>query len=372
MNKDLMKAYETDASQFKGKALDVVLPSTIGEVMKTVASNNRIVSRGAGSGLAGGAVPQNGLDVVLDLSKLVAISNFEKDRLSIEVEAGVILDDLQSYLSDFGLEFPVNPSSHAFATIGGMIATDAVGSRAVKYGKTSNWVKWVEVVDGQGNLQRKGVTELSDYAGMEGITGVIVKACLKLSPKKTRTASLVKADSIEKVVSVVRNLKLDSSVSMVEFLDKKISEGLGLSSTYHLIVEYENDSGLLKGEEYEKIMALRDEVYPFVASEGFIRIEDPKILIDRFDKLMVFLEKYQIPVFGHLSVGILHPCFNHDQEKLIPEMMKLVKRLGGQISGEHGIGVLKRGFVEVNDQKILRNVKKRTDPLNKFNVGKVI
>jgi len=372
MNKNLMKAYEMDASRLKGKALDVVLPRTIGEVMKVVASSKRIVPRGAGTGLAGGAVPQNGQDVVLELSKLIAINNFDKDRKTVEVEAGVILDELQAFVARFGLEFPVNPSSHAVATIGGMIATDAVGSRAVKYGKTSHWVKWVEVIDGHGNLHRKGATELSDYAGMEGITGVIVKACLKLSPKKKRTASLVKADSIEKVVSVVRRLKRDRSVSMIEFIDKKISEGLELEPLYHLIVEYEDDSGLLDGEEYEELLDLRDKIYPFVASEGYARIEDPKILIDRFEKLMLWLEKNDVPTFGHLSVGILHPCFNHDQERLIPELMKLVKRLGGQISGEHGIGILKRGFVEINDQKILRNVKKRTDPMNKFNMGKVI
>ena len=372
MNKNLMKAYETDASRFRGRALDVVLPRTIGEVMKAVVSNNRIVPRGAGTGLVGGAVPQNGLDVVLDLSKLIVISNFDEERMTVEVGAGVILDDLQAYVSRKGLEFPVNPLSHAVATIGGMIATDAVGGRAVKYGQTSRWVKWVEVVDGSGNLHRKGATELSDYSGMEGITGVIVKACLKLSSKKKRTASLVEVDSIENVVSVVRNLKRDRSVSMIEFLDRRISAGLGLEPIYHLIVEYEDDSGELRDERYDEVLALRERVYPFVAGEGYARIEDIKILVDRFEKLMSWLEGNGIPTFGHLSLGILHPCFNHEQEKLIPEMMALVKRIGGQISGEHGIGILKRGFVEINDQKILRNVKKRTDTMNKFNVGKVV
>ena len=372
MNKNLLKIYETDASQFKGKALDVVTPKTILEVRNIVAKSQRIVPRGGGTGLAGGCVPQNGQDLILDLSKIDAIGIFDKERKTIEIEAGVILDELQAYLARCGLEFPVNPASHAVATIGGMIATDAVGSRAVKYGKTSHWVKWVEVIDGHGNLHRKGATELSDYAGMEGITGVIVKACLKLVPKKKRTASLIKVDSIEKVVSIVRRLKRDRSVSMIEFIDKRISEGLELEPLYHLIVEYEDDSGALKGKEYEELLDLRDRIYPFVASEGYARIEDPKILIDRFEKLMPWLEKNDVPTFGHLSVGILHPCFNHHQEKLIPELMKLIKRLGGQISGEHGIGLLKRGFVEINDQKILRNVKKRCDPLNKFNVGKVI
>jgi len=372
MKKDLMKIYETDASQFKGKAKDVVHPKTIMEVRNIVAQAKRIVPRGAGTGLAGGCVPQNGLDIVLDLSKLGWIGSFDKERKTIEVEAGVILDELQAYLFRYGFEFPVKPASHEVCTIGGMIATDAVGGRAIKYGKTSNWINWVEVVDDYGNLHRKGVTELSDYFGMEGITGIIVKACLKLSPLKKRTASLVKVESLEDVVSIVRNLKRNSAVSMIEFLDKGISKGLELDEDYHLIIEYEDDSGLLKGEKYEELMEMRDRVYPFIAGEGYIRIEDPKIMIDRFVKLMTWLEERKIPTFGHVSVGILHPCFSPDQEKYIPEMMKLVKRLGGQISGEHGIGVLKKKFVEANDKKILINVKKRTDPLNKFNMGKII
>ena len=131
----------------------------------------------------------------------------------------------------------MKPSSHAVVTMGGMIATNAVGSRAIKYGRTSNWVRWVEVVDGNGELHRKGVTELSDYAGMEGISGVIVRACLKLVSFKKRTATLVRVDSLEEVVSIVRELKRNSAVSMVEFLGMKMSEVVGLESGYYLIVE---------------------------------------------------------------------------------------------------------------------------------------
>ena len=372
MKKDLMRVYESDASRLRGRALDVVHPKSVAEVRGIVAGAKRVVVRGAGTGLVGGCVPQNGLDVVLDMSKMEGIYGFDKERKTIEVEAGVILDDLQAYVYRFGLEFPVNPSSHAVATIGGMIATDAVGGRAVKYGRTSAWVKWVEVVDDYGDVSRKGVTELSDYAGLEGITGVIVRACLKLSPLKKRTAMLVKVDSLEEITEIVRKLKRESAVSMIEFLDKRISKGLELGEDYHLIIEYEDDSGELSGEKYEELLDLRDRVYPFVAGEGFVRIEDPKIMNDKFVKFMSWLEAKGIPTFGHVSVGILHPCFNREQEKWIPEMMKLVKRLGGQVSGEHGIGILKREFVEANDKKIFINVKKRTDPENKFNVGKVV
>jgi glycolate oxidase len=370
MRKNLLKSYLSDASRLKGKVVDVVHPKSVAEVSAAVLKSDRIVIRGAGTGLAGGCVPQG--DVVLDLSKMRKIGKFDRERGYITVEAGVVLDDLQDYLREYGLEFPVKPSSHVVATIGGMIATDAVGNRGVKYGKTSNWVRFVDVVDSAGRVDRKGVTEMSDYTGMEGISGIIVRACLKVDRIKKRTASLIRLERLEEVIDVVRKLKRMQNVSMIEFLDKIISKGVGFGEGYHILVEYEGDDGSLKGEDYDKIMAMRDEVYPFVAGEGYTRIEDPKVIVDRFPKLMSWLESNGIPTFGHIAVGILHPCFNVDQEGLIPEMMKLVGRLGGQVSGEHGIGLLKRGFVEINDQKILRNIKRRTDPLNKFNIGKVI
>jgi glycolate oxidase len=369
--KKLNKIYEIDASGESGKAGEVVFPENIDEAKEIVKKYKKISIRAGGTGLVGGAVPQND-EIILDVSKLVKIENLDKGKMTIEVEAGVILDDLQNYLDKYGLEFPINPSSHSVCTIGGMIATDAVGSRAIKYGKTSKWVRWVDVVDGEGNLSRKGITEISDYFGMEGITGVIVKACLKVEEKRTRSAELIKTRDVSELIEIVKNYKRKPEVSMIEFIDRKVSKGIGLEDYYHLIVEYENNLGVLKDKEYEKLLNLRDKIYPFVANEGYRRIEDPKILIEKFDQLLQWLEVRGIPIFGHISVGIFHPCFNDEQKKYIPEMMDMVKRLGGQISGEHGIGILKREFVEPNDKKIIANIKKRTDPSGKFNSGKVI
>jgi glycolate oxidase len=384
--------YEYDASNIKGSTKGVYFPTTIEEVRKIVLKEPRICIRGGGSGLAGGAVPEHNQDIVLDLSKLTKIGQIDFDRQTIEVEAGVILDDLQTHLKEHSLEFPVNPSSHGICTMGGMIATNAVGSRAIKYGKTSKWVRWIDVMDSNGNIDRKGKTEMSDYSGMEGITGVIIKACLNLSQIKKRTATLIKITNRNKIIETLKQLRKDENVSIIEFIDKKISTGIGLTDNYHLVVEYESafspksssenssdsketretSKGLLDDSEYEKLMEKRDSIYPFLAAEGYTRIEDPKIIIDKFPILLKWLEAKKIPVFGHLSVGILHPCFYIKQEKYIPEMMKLVKRLGGKVSGEHGIGLLKKQFVDPQDRRILENIKKRTDPKGKFNIGKII
>ena len=109
-----------------------------------------------------------------------------------------------------------------------------------------------------------------------------------------------------------------------------------------------------------------------LAEKGYARIEDPQLFLDRSENLIKWLEERNIPFFGHLGTGIIHPCFTKQQEKLIPEMMKIVRRLSGKISGEHGIGLLKKDLVDPNDKRILVNIKKRTDTQDKFNVGKVI
>jgi D-lactate dehydrogenase (cytochrome) len=282
------------------------------------------------------------------------------------------LEDLQAYLENYNLEFPVIPSSKEIATIGGMIATNATGNRSLKYGKTENWIKWIEVVNCNGEIEKKGITEISDYSGMEGITGVIISACLKLTKKKKRTASIITLESFEEIISIVKNLKRNSNISMTKFLDKWVSKKLDLEEGYNLIIEYEDDSGNLKGEDYNNILELIDKIYSIMVKEEYIRIEDPKILIDKLPILIRWLEEKNIPSFGEISTGNLNPCFRNSQEKLIHEMVDLIKRLGGQISGEYGVGILKKEFVEINDQKILRNIKKRTDPLNKFNQGKLI
>lgn len=368
--KEEKMVYETDASQVKGRAVDILQPKNLQELKLAVRNNAKICIRGGGTGLAGGAVPQD--EDILDMSMLDKIDNLDVERKTIEVEAGVILDELNDYLAKYGLEFPVNPSSHSVCTLGGMIATNAVGSRAIKYGKTSEWINWLEVVNSAGELEKKAKTELSDFAGMEGITGVIYKASLRLAYKRqVASASLFSAIYIGEIVEMVRNMKRNPYVSMIEFLDKRVSEMVGLPFKYHIIVEFENNEGQLKGEAYKQIMETRDKVYPMLSEKGYTRIEDPKILLDRFDKLFTYLESYDVPVFGHLSVGIIHPCFSKKQEKLIPEIMMLTKRLSGQISGEHGIGLLKKEFVDVNDKKLLTIIKQRTDPINKFNSGKV-
>ena len=363
-------ACSTDASGIVGEAACVYFPKSVEEAGRIAASHNNIVPRGGGSGLAGGAVPLN--SCVIDLSKLNKIISIDEARKTAYVEAGIILDELNAELAKRGLEFPLNPSSHAICTIGGMIATNAVGSRAIKYGRTVNWGEYVDVINSKGEIKRIGKADLNDFAGMEGTTGIIARAVLRLTEKPKRTASLIKADDFMRIAEALGILRLDKGVSMIEFLDKKVSELLGFSSNYHLIVEFESERGEIKDEKYTKLIALRDSIYPKLASEGYMTIEDPKIFISKMKEFLYFLEDNGIPCYGHIGSGILHPCFSVEKKEKILEMMKLVKKLHGNITGEHGIGLLKKQFLDDTEKKLISVIKKRMDKFNKFNPGKMV
>lgn len=371
MEKKEIIVYEKDASQIKGVAKKVLFPKTIEEVCSIVKLNEHLTIRGGGSGLAGGCVPQN--DVVLDLSKMDKIIEINPDKMSVIVEAGVILNDLENFLRQYNLEFPVNPSSHEICTIGGMIATNAVGSRAIKYGKTSNWVLWLDVVSSNGKVERVPKTDLQDYCGKEGITGVIVRACLKLIKAKKRYVEILEFEKLNEIIEKVRELKKEENVSGIEFISKKISKIFNIENKYLLIVEKEiEDLDEKKKKESERIMRLRESLFPILAKEGYTVIEDPKVSLDRISLLIEWLEERNVPVFGHIGSGILHPQFSKENKKYIEEMMQLVKKLNGSITGEHGVGLLKKDFVDVNDKKMLFNIKKRIDPDFKFNRNKVV
>ncbi|VVB79302.1 D-lactate dehydrogenase (acceptor) [uncultured archaeon] len=363
--------FEKDNSNIKGKAIGYFKPKAMQELKEFVKKNQRICIRGGGTGFVGGAVPLE--DVVLDMTGMGEIINLDIDRRMVEVDAGITLEDLNNYLVARGLEFPIKVFSEKEATLGGMIATNAPGIRFMKYGRIGEWINWIEVVNSAGEVERKSRVDLTDYAGMEGTTGVITKANLKLIPKVERTAKIFSSEYIQEIMEKVKELRQNPFVSAIELIDKRISESLSLPFRYHLIIEYESAEGNLTGQKYSDAMNLVYLAYNVILNkETRYKIEDFRVILDRFDKLFTYIESYDIPIFASVSFGLMHPCFPEDKENLIPEIANVVKRMCGTINGGYGIGLTKRTFVDINDRKLLVNMKKRLDPVNKFNAGKII
>jgi len=252
-----------------------------------------------------------------------------------------------------------------------MVSTNAAGLRAVRYGKTGNWVLEVTAVDGAGRtVRRKGGGE---FLGTEGVLGIVVEARLRLCerPEKT-TVEIMEASSYGKVVEGICSLKKNKNLSALEFLDKKTSSALGFGKKMLLIAEFEDGTGGISGGEAVEAWEKREAAYPVLALQGYAVTEDPLVPVSGLPVFLEWCEKNGVPVFGHAGIGVFHPRFKRGQDGLVEEMHSLVKQLGGWPAGEHGYGILKKKFLPGSERKRLVELKRKFDPKGILNSGKVL
>jgi glycolate oxidase len=365
-------AYSTDASMIEGKVQAVVWPRDVEEIRKIVSLANQlnlnIVPRGAGTGLAGGAVPEK--SVVIDLSRMAEMKVSTKESYAI-LGPGVVVDTLNKALLPHGLFFPVIPSSSSVATIGGMIATNAAGNRAIKYGRMIDWLLELEVVDGAGRVYdlKNGFDK---FCGTEGTIGIVTRAKVKLTKPISETSlSVYKADSPEAALEQLASVKSQADIIAIELLDKLTSRMAGYEERFHLFCEHEGMGGHIQDQvQIDRWWKLREGAWPVVSSNGYIILEDPQA--DDLLPLMKWLDSNNVPYFGHVGLGIIHPAFKPDQREKITEMHKLVQEIGGNVTGEHGIGRSKKDFVKKEFADRIRELKSKYDPKDILNRGKVI
>jgi len=367
--RDLM-VYSSDASLLEMKPKVIFYPKTKEDVQNIVRfalkKKLSITPRGGGTGLAGGAV---GNEIIIDLSKM---NKFKiKNQLAI-VEPGVILSELNNHLLRKNIFFPIIPSSEKVCTIGGMISTNAAGLRALRFGWTKDWIKEITIVDGMGEIMRLQGERAKEFCGSEGILGIVVEAKLKLTKVlKEKSMSLIPFNDFKKMVETVKNLK--DEATFIEYIDSYISSLLNLKKKPHLIIGFEDSSGEIKDEkEVERIVKIREGVYPILASNGFFLSEDPLIPLENMPKFLEWLFKNKVYSFGHIAVGIIHPCFSPVQETLISKMYKLVRELDGKVSGEHGYGLKKSKYLNEFEKRKFQNLKKKYDPNGILNPGKIL
>ena len=375
--------YSRDASRLEGECLAVVWPSHPEQVAALVewarVEGTDLVPRGAGTGLCSGATPQH--SVVVDLSHLTHVGPVDAEQCRVQVGAGVVLGTLNRCLLPHGLFLPVIPGSHQAASIGGMIATNAAGLRAVRYGTMRNWVEEVTLVNGLGRLKRLTGDALDDAVGREGVTGFVVEATVRLAPLPTqRTVSLLAFDE-ETSLLAQRDRWLSnpstgsgqaSRLTALEYLNRHAAAAIGWAARSHLLAEFDSEGGEIT--DPARIAALwraRDGLYPVLAQRGYPIIEDPQISnSEGLTALLVWLEAEEIPVFGHLGIGIVHPCFRPGDGR-VAVLYERVVGWGGQVSGEHGIGLKKKTWTDEAFRAGVRRLKETYDPQNVINRGKL-
>jgi len=362
--------YEQDINNIEGKAEAIVLPESIKEIEDIIKTSDKdIVPRGSGLSFVSGSLPND--SIIIDMSKMNRIIKIDKDRKAIHVQAGITIKELNEILEGYNLELPINPLFSGIRTLGGIIATNSSGDREIKYGRIRNWINSLEIIDGKGNLQEISRGDVSDFAGMEGITGIITSVKLRLTTKKTRTLSIYKSESLEEVIKLNRKLKLDHEVSMIELLGKTLCKLHGLEDKYHLFVEFESSRGNQKNKEYLDFMKLKDKSYYTLASNGFIHLENTKVFMDKFSEFILYLEQNNIPFFCNLGSGVVYFCLRENDPKK-QEVLQLTKRIRGKLSDGLGIGLTKKSFLDPTEIKLIRRIKERYDPDYKINRNKVI
>lgn len=395
-------------------------PEEISAVLKLANEEKTpIYPRGGGTGLVGAAVPTKD-GIVLSLERLDRIIEVDKDNMMVVAEGGVTLEHLLHEVEANDLLFPPHPGDEG-AQVGGMIACNAGGTRAVKYGVVRNYVKGLEVVLPTGEIVEMGGKLLKNNTGLdlmhliidsEGILGIITKATMRLYPKFGATATLVISfdDRRAAIATVPKILQAGIIPLAIEYTEKSLMEDTaahvnmtwpakkgsaqlivimaeanedqlyGMCEQLSEIAEKNGAVDVLMAEttaEQGEILKIRSEVgnavKPKVCDALDVTVPPAAIpeMLDAVDKVA---EKYGIfiPVVGHAGDGNLHPnMFWEYQEKGLlkdakKEIYEAAIRLGGVISGEHGVGKTRLEQMEMSfdpkSRALMCGIKKLFDP----------
>jgi glycolate oxidase subunit GlcD len=425
--------YATDATSMRGvrgRADAAVLPGSVEEVAGVVRAcyqhGVQMIPRGGGTGLAGGAVPVDG-GVVISLERLARLRSLEPELWRMEVEAGMTTRNVQRLAREAGLYFPPDPGAAEQSQIGGNVATNAGGPHALKYGTTGSWVTGLEVVVAPGDILSTGGPirkEVVGYdlkrllVGSEGTLGIITSAWLRLIPAPEASAVLVAFYSTtEAGTAAVYNVMGSGIVpATLDYLDAATIALVGGAVPvpgphgFTLLVEVDGSAEDVQRQRDEMAEALsngalgvheppaaelwrwREGVaWGVVAHRGGKLSEDIVVPLEHLgeavESVLAIGRRHGLAAcsWGHAGDGNLHATFLIDPgserelavaERAASDVFELAERLGGAISGEHGIGLVKRDYLGgqwTHAERRLQTAIKRTfDPQGLMNPGKKV
>lgn len=419
----------------------VVSPISAQEISQILKLANRekipVTPRGAGSGLSGGAVPLFG-GIVLSVERMNRILDIDRGNMTITVEAGVITSQINQVLEPYNLFYAGYPMSLETCYIGGNVAENAGGGKAIKYGVTDRYVQGMEVVLPTGEIVELGGKRVKDVTGYnllhlmvgsEGTLGIFTAITLKLLPlPKTKVDLLVLFETVEKAMDTVPVIMTDTGIipTAIEFMDTLSVQTSCRYLNEHL--PYQNAGAMLlievDGANDEQVEAQYEAIGETCMKRGAIEVyvgdnhttqervwnvrrniaeafkvyspvqslEDIVVPYAQIPQLIRDIEqlskKYgvMIPSYGHAGDGNLHStpikppemtpdAWNEMLPQLLADLYQYTAKLGGTISGEHGIGLKRKGFMKLVMSPELIDLQKRLkltfDPQNILNPGKI-
>ncbi len=431
-------AYSYDGT-FEQALPDVaVLPESNDDVVDTlrVAAQHGVpvVPRGMASGLAAASIPFGG-GIVLSLTRMNRILEIDQENRTVLTEAGIITVDLEKAVEKVGLFYPPDPSSNEQSTIGGNIACNAGGPRCLKYGVTGDYVMGLTVVLADGQILRTGGKAIKNvvgydltslFVGSEGTLGVITEALIRLMTKpsavRTALAEFPALEDASRTVNAILSAGvIPATLEMVDetaiaSIEEAMELGLPLDVEALLIIETDGsdeetvireietaarvcrDNGAREvsvaqtEEERDKLWRARRSVSPSLARKAPNKLgEDitvPRSAIpEAVRRIKMISAEYGLPVviFGHAGDGNLHPNILFDKrdegqwkkvEQIVAEIFQVALDLEGTLSGEHGVGTLKRPYMQRAlgslSLDVQRRIKEAFDPQGILNPGKVL
>ena len=428
---DITASYSRDQAPFATAAAPfaVLLARSAAEISIAVKYANEnsipVVTRGAGSGLSGGA-NSTADSLVISLEKMNQIIEIDTANQIARVQAGVINLDLDTAAKEFGLAYLPDPASRDWSSLGGNAATNAGGMCCVKYGVTGAHVRAMQVVLASGEIielgkaTKKSVTTydlLHLFIGSEGTLGVITELTLNLEIRPAAPSTLIATfPSVTKAAAAAAAL-LQYRPSMLEIVDQTTLKavqawhplGFEVAGSVLLMQLDENHSlceaaletckqfDLIDGvysddpADAADLIRVRKLAYPALERMGAPLLDDVALPITKIAEFVERVEKLSkevnltIGIFGHAGDGNMHPTIVHDHgdlaaaeraQRAFGQIVEIAQSLGGTASGEHGIGSIKPGFVTNEISKTVidlqRAVKKVFDPNSILNPGKKI
>jgi glycolate oxidase len=430
-----LACYGFDASGLEGGPALVAWPQSTDDIVQLVLyaakKNIAIVPRGAGTGMTAGSVPTRGA-MVLSFEKLADIIEVDTENQHVLVEPGLINGHLQAALDPKGYFYPPDPASMNFCTLGGNVAENAGGPRALKYGVTRDYVMQLEAVVPSGDIIMTGVRTHKGVVGYdltrllvgsEGTLAVISKILLKILPQTEAVTTLLAFfDDIESAGRAVSGIIASRIIPRtLEIMDRGAIEAVnsfaptGLPEEVEalLLIELDGHPRAIEeegervveacsaqggrvemagdDESRERLWAARRGVSPALHHTGMKKInEDIVVPRSQMAPMLGFLAELsqktgiKIVNFGHAGDGNIHvnvmvPPDDDDllrqAHDVVREMFRKVIELGGTISGEHGVGMTKAEYIEMEihprELGLMRDIKKLFDPQGIMNPGKI-
>ena len=419
--------------------LAVVLPGSVEQARQLVRYANEhrlpLVPSGGRTGLSGAAVACRG-EIVVSLERLNRILDFDPVDRSVTCQAGVVTEVVQNFAREQGLYYPVDFASRGSSQIGGNIATNAGGIKVVRYGLTRDWVTGLKVITGRGDLldlNRGLIKNASGYdlrhlfIGSEGTLGIIVEATLKLTrPLHEPSVMVLGVPNLNGIMAIYGLFRSKLELSAFEFfselalrhvLRKSLHRPFDSETPYYVLIEFENPEGLHTEEalalfencaeqgwltdgvisqsesQAKELWRLREDISESISEHQPYK-NDIAVRVSRVPALLVEIDEllareypdFEVLWYGHIGDGNLHinilkpanmePATFAKQCGTVSEhLFETLRRHGGSISAEHGVGLTKKPYLHyTRDQTeigYLRAIKQVFDPNGIMNPGKI-